>query len=190
MPESSWVIDNRCIYCDQPVIGLMRPGRVPAHAECYARRNGGSTHKERQQYTSSYGRTSAFLSRPPSPSGCGLNHLLEMTPDQFENAIADLLTDLGYYGVERVGGRGDLAVDLKCREQGGRLVLVQCKRYAVDRPIGSRDLQTFIGMMTVHHRADTGIFVTTSRFTKGAAELAACHPIELINGAQLEILFR
>jgi restriction endonuclease Mrr len=46
-------------------------------------------------------------------------------------------------------------------------------------------MQTFIGMMTVHHRADQGLFVTTAGFTQPARNLAAHHGILLIDGNDL-----
>jgi restriction system protein len=47
---------------------------------------------------------------------------------------------------------------------------VQCKRYTPGNHIGSRTMQTFIGMAYVHHKADRAIFVTTSTYTDEAQE--------------------
>jgi HJR/Mrr/RecB family endonuclease len=111
--------------------------------------------------------------------------LLTLTPRQFEMTVGQLLNDLGYRDVVHVGGSGDLSADLKCRDARGRSVVVQCKRHAPGISVGSRDLQAFIGMITVHHRAERGIFVTTSTFTGPASELAREHGVQLIDGAQL-----
>ncbi len=51
--------------------------------------------------------------------------------------------------------------------------------------VGSREVQTFIGMMHVHHQAERGIFVTTSTLTAPAARLAAEHKLEVIDGPAL-----
>lgn len=114
-----------------------------------------------------------------------LDQLLHLTPTQFEGAVGDLLHDLGYRDVRRVGGAGDLAADLFCRDAQGRSVVVQCKRYAPGKRIGSPTMQSFIGMVVVHHRAERGIFVTTSDFTQPAANLARDHNIALIDGEEL-----
>ncbi|MSQ23253.1 MAG: restriction endonuclease [Chloroflexi bacterium] len=114
-----------------------------------------------------------------------LGELLALTPPQFELAVATLLADLGYRDVRHIGGAGDLSADVICRDKRGRDVVVQCKRHAPGIRVGSGDVQAFIGMMTVHHRAEQGIFVTTSAFSKPAAELAAAHQLQLIDGDEL-----
>lgn len=113
------------------------------------------------------------------------NELLALSPSQFENAVADLLHPIGYRNMERIGRSGDLCADLKGYDLDGRSVVVQCKRYAPGNKVGTPDIQTFIGMMTVHHNADNGIFVTTSTFTQPAADLARRHRLKLIDGADL-----
>ncbi len=109
-----------------------------------------------------------------------LAEMRALTPAQFEEAVATLLRDLGYRDVRRVGGAGDLAADVVCTDDLGQSVVVQCKRYAEGRLIDSPTMQTFIGMAVVHHRADRGMFVTTSGFTAPAAALGREHGIDLI----------
>ncbi len=114
-----------------------------------------------------------------------LHDLLALTPTQFELAIGDLLRTWGYRDVRHTGGAGDLAADLTCRSADGRSVVVQCKRYAPAHAVGSPDIQQFIGMQVVHHRAEQGIFVTTSSFTQPAQALARQHGLRTIDGAEL-----
>ena len=118
-----------------------------------------------------------------------LAEILKLSAAQFEEGLADLLQRLGYRSVQRVGGSGDLGVDIKCQDKEGRSVVVQCKQYAGVR-IGSKDIQTFIGMQRVHHEADRGMFVTTSEFTTPARNLAERHDIALIDGKELLNLIR
>src|SRR6266540_4182707 len=94
-----------------------------------------------------------------------LNDLIALSPTGFEEAMVDLFRDLGYRHVTKTGGAGDLAADITCTDSRGQRVVVQCKRYARDNHVGSPVIQQFIGMITVHHKADHGIVVTTSSFT-------------------------
>jgi restriction system protein len=111
--------------------------------------------------------------------------LLALTPRAFEEEIGRLLAGLGYSQVQRVGGPGDLGADLLCRDRRRKRGVGQCQRYAAGRRVGSADLQAFIGMVTVHHQADRGLFVTTSAFTAPALDLARQHGIELFDGERL-----
>ncbi len=114
-----------------------------------------------------------------------LAQLYALTPTQFEQTVADMLHDLGYRDTRRVGGAGDLAADVLCRDAEGRSVVVQCKRYKADNEIDSPMMQLFIGMVYIHHKAGRGIYVTTSHFTDPAAALGREHDITLIDGAEL-----
>ncbi len=114
-----------------------------------------------------------------------LQELLNLTPRQFEDAIAQMLRDLGYRSVRRVGGAGDLGVDISCRDRHGRLIVVQCKQYKPGRKVGSPTVQTLIGMAFIHHRADRAMLVTTAGFTREALSLAQRHGIRLIDGMEL-----
>lgn len=92
--------------------------------------------------------------------------------------------------VQRVGGRGDLGVDIAARDPTGRTMVVQCKRYARGKKIGSPGIQKFIGMAHVHHQADLKLFVTTSDYTDDARALARLHDIQLMDGSDIEKLAR
>ncbi len=114
-----------------------------------------------------------------------LGGILMLSPYDFEKLTGTLLRAWGYQNVQRVGGSGDLGADLTAINEQGELVVVQCKRYAPGKSIGSPDIQKFIGMMNVHHGASRGIFVTTSTFTQPAIDLAKQHSIMLIDGDDL-----
>jgi restriction system protein len=111
--------------------------------------------------------------------------LLALTPKQFEHAMAHLLQDLGYRHVRHVGKSRDLGVDLTATTPDGQRAVIQCKRHAPGSRIGSPDIQTFIGMALVHHKAERGIFVTTAEFSGPAIALAGQHPIDLWDGTFL-----
>ena len=114
-----------------------------------------------------------------------LDEFMALTSTQFELAVADLLRDLDYRDVQRTGGSGDLQADITCRNKKGQFIVVQCKHYNRGNRIGSPDIQTFIGMIYGHHRADFGIFVTTSDFSQAAIDLAEQQEIRLINSEEL-----
>ena len=114
-----------------------------------------------------------------------LGELLALSPSQFEQAVADLLHDIGYRDVHRVGGAGDLHVDIWARDRDGKRIAVQCKRYVPGQRIGSPEIQTFVGMLFRYHDADHGIYVTTSSFTQPASDLARSQRIQLIDGDEL-----
>jgi restriction system protein len=110
-----------------------------------------------------------------------LAQLGSLTPETFEEFVAELLEALGYE-VEHTGGTGDEGADLRVA-RGGQRAIVQCK-YHSQGVIGSPQLQKFLG--TIHHtRCHKGIFVTTRTFTLAAERFATGHPIELIDGPRL-----
>jgi restriction system protein len=110
-----------------------------------------------------------------------LKQLATLTPEGFEEFVAELFEALGYE-VEQVGGTGDEGADLKVRRRG-LLAIVQCK-YHSRGVVGSPELQKFLG--TIHHTAShKGFFVTTRTFTLAAEKFVAEHPIELIDGPRL-----
>ena len=117
-----------------------------------------------------------------------IGDVLALPPGQFEDMTGALVSSLGYTEVRRSGGSGDFGVDLYGRDPQGRTTIVQCKRYAPGSTIGTPVVQTFIGMMTVHHRAERGVIVSTVSFTQPAVDLARHPGIALIDGNSLVLL--
>jgi restriction system protein len=110
-----------------------------------------------------------------------LAQLTSLSPESFEEFVAELFEALGY-NVEQTGGTGDEGADLRLRRKG-LLAIVQCK-YHKKSVVGSPELQKFLG--TIHHtRSHKGFFVTTSTFSLAAEKFVADHPIELIDGSRL-----
>jgi restriction system protein len=101
-----------------------------------------------------------------------LGDVLTLTDREFEELVADLMRLSGYARVTRVGGAGDLCADITAYDRDGNLVVAQCKRYAPDKKVGSPEIQKFLGMVNVYHRAKKGIFVTASTFSEPARKLA------------------
>lgn len=72
-----------------------------------------------------------------------------------------------------------------CHERSSRASYVQAKRYT-DTPVDRPQIHGFAGAL-LSKQGDRGVFITTSRFTKGASEEAdrINARIELIDGARL-----
>ncbi len=114
-----------------------------------------------------------------------LGDLLVLSASEFEQRVADLFVMVGYNNVQTTGGSGDLMADIICTSPRGEKVVVQCKRYVRDHNVSSPEIQKFAGMVHAYHRADKGIFITTSSFTEPANKLAHVLHIELIDGEML-----
>ncbi len=118
-----------------------------------------------------------------------LDALLAVSPTEFEHIVADLFAAIGFIVLSAGGGAGDLGADIVCQNPEGHRFVVQCKRYAPGNKVTSPAMQSFIGMAHRHHGA-AGIYVTTSSYTKAAADLAQQHGIDLYDGERLVGLAR
>lgn len=97
-------------------------------------------------------------------------HLLyQLDPHRFEEVIADLLHLLGYKvtltPASRDGGKDIYAAEK--RPLGQFLYVVECKRYAPHRSVGINVVQRLYGVVQAE-RANAGVVVTTSRFSRNA----------------------
>jgi restriction system protein len=115
-------------------------------------------------------------------------------PGFFEQAVVDLLLAMGYGGTTGTGNVTQLSNDggidgvIDQDILGLNRVYVQAKRYADGNTVGRPDLQAFVGALS--GKADSGVFITTSRFSEGAQTYAENVPtrIILINGKRLTSL--
>ncbi|MFI6477622.1 restriction endonuclease [Nonomuraea sp. NPDC050663] len=121
-----------------------------------------------------------------------LQRLRAAPPEFLEHTVLALLVAMGYGGAVsdavHLGGPGDGGVDGMVRKDplGLEQVYVQAKRYAADHPVGPAEVQAFVGALH-GHQTDRGVFVTTSHFTKSAADYVAkvSSRIILIDGLKL-----
>jgi len=97
--------------------------------------------------------------------------LYEMSPRGFEELVAELLNRQGYRveltPASRDGGK-DIYIATK-DTLGSFLYLVECKRFAPDRPVGVGLIRQLYGTVQAE-RATAGILATTSFFTKDARD--------------------
>jgi restriction system protein len=169
-------IENALYKIDRYLERLDAPTRANREAEIQTLRNEIRDGKERAERLRLQARRAEHK----------LAQLESLTPEAFEEFVAEVFEALGYE-VEQVGGSGDEGADLRVR-RGSLLGVVQCK-YHKKTVVGSPQLQKFLG--TVHHtRSHKGFFVTTSTFSLAAEKFVSDHPIELIDGPRLVELVR
>lgn len=123
-----------------------------------------------------------------------LAYIHAQRPEFFEKLSLELVIQMGYGGqwtsrAKVTGGPNDGGIDavLPLDALGFDCLLLQSKRYKIDRPVRSRDIQTFAGALSLQH-AKKGIFLTTSDYTKEARRLARQSSgllIKLVNGKEL-----
>jgi restriction system protein len=123
-----------------------------------------------------------------------LARLMTKSPTFFEQTVVDLLVAMGYGGAEgqaRVtSASNDGGIDgiIDQDTLGLSRVYIQAKRYSPDNAVGRPEVQGFVGALS--GKADGGVFITTGRFSSGAADYAAAVPtrVILIDGDRLTSL--
>jgi restriction system protein len=122
-----------------------------------------------------------------------------MRPDEFERLIVQLLLAMGYGQgsdemAEALGGTGDGGMDGVINQDplGLDRVYIQAKRYKDGNSVAPREIRDFVGALNIH-RANKGVFVTASSFTRearAAAQGSTVHVV-LIDGDRLaELMLR
>lgn len=123
-----------------------------------------------------------------------LEQVKAASPAFFERLVIDLLVAMGYGGSRQDAGRaigrsGDGGIDgiIKEDKLGLDVIYVQAKRW--EGTVGRPEIQKFAGALQ-GQRANKGVFITTSGFSKEAEDYAGVisSKIILINGEQLSTL--
>ncbi|MEQ8192029.1 MAG: restriction endonuclease [Candidatus Eremiobacterota bacterium] len=103
-----------------------------------------------------------------------LECIMKCSPQFFENLVIDLLLAMGYGGSRKdagqaVGKSGDGGIDGIIKEDrlGLDNVYIQAKRW--DSTVGRPVLQAFAGAL-IGKKANKGVFITTSSFSKDARD--------------------
>lgn len=120
-----------------------------------------------------------------------LSKLQGREPAFFEDAVVKLLLAMGYGGTNGAGAATQLSNDggidgvIDQDILGLNRVYIQAKRYADSNSVGRPDLQAFVGALS--GKADSGVFITTSKFSNQAVSYATNVPtrIILIDGKRL-----
>jgi len=106
----------------------------------------------------------------------------------FEDFVEKLIKQLGFITEERKRG-ADGGIDIKAINEEPILkgtYIIQCKRYS--STIGEPIIRDLYGVVA-SERANKGILITNSKFSKKAKDFARTLPIELIDGNELTELF-
>ncbi|MCZ4339762.1 restriction endonuclease [Shewanella colwelliana] len=124
-----------------------------------------------------------------------LDTILSKTPTEFEHLVVKLLGKMGYG--DQISNSGfvtqasnDGGIDGVVKEDvlGFGRIHIQAKRYARENSISRESIQNFVGALAVA-QSNKGVFITTSRFTKGASDYAknlnGSTNLVLIDGLQL-----
>jgi len=120
-----------------------------------------------------------------------LEQVKASTPAFFEQLVIDLLVAMGYGGSRQDAGRaigksGDGGIDgiIKEDKLGLDAIYVQAKRW--DGTVGRPEVQKFAGALQ-GHRANKGVFITTSSYSREALDYVGLinSKIILISGAEL-----
>jgi restriction system protein len=115
----------------------------------------------------------------------------QSSPQFFEKLVVELLLAMGYGGSRKdagqaVGQSGDGGIDgiIKEDKLGLDVIYLQAKRW--ENVVGSKEIRNFVGSL-VGQKANKGVFITTSGFTKDSLEYVKTitHKVILIDGEML-----
>lgn len=104
---------------------------------------------------------------------------------EFELLVQALLKAEGYENVVKMGGAGDLGVDIMASKvEMGRVehYIFQCKRWAAN--VGSDPIQRLYAER-MRRGLDHAVCVTTSGYTRDGKRVASDLDVDIINGTQL-----
>ncbi len=108
----------------------------------------------------------------------------EAHPKLFEDVVCSMFKDLGW-NARVTAYSGDDGIDVILDGPDGSTIGIQVKRYKKDRRIEAEQIRSLAGALLLSGHTK-GIFITTSRFRKGAERAAyqlteIGYPIELID---------
>jgi len=120
-----------------------------------------------------------------------LNLVKKSSPRFFEKLVVDLLIQMGYGGSltdagKAIGQSGDGGIDgiIKEDKLGLDIIYTQAKRW--ENVVGSKEVRNFVGSLA-GQKANKGVFITTSSFTRDALDYVKTipHKVILIDGETL-----
>ena len=126
-----------------------------------------------------------------------LDAVRSMDPRAFERLAKLLLSKLGFHDLVVTKPSHDQGIDLEgvIREENGiisRPVFVECKRYSETNAVGIELIDRFKGSISKGGPSATGVFITSSSYTKPARRAAEdpMSTIHLVDGDRLAELLK
>lgn len=119
-----------------------------------------------------------------------LERIRHADPSFFENLVVRLLAAMGYKGpngsaiVTQPSHDDGIDGIINQDALGTRKVYVQAKRYNEDHRVQRPEIDSFSGVLKRKH-ADSGVFMTTSKFSEGAVAAAKNAAIITVDGISL-----
>lgn len=107
----------------------------------------------------------------------------KMNGVDFENYIKKLYIKLGYIAYT-TNISYDFGADIIASKNNEK-ICIQTKRYNKNRNVGISAIQEVVGSLN-YYKANKGIVITTSSFTKSAIQLSEKNNIKLIDRTQLQ----
>jgi len=120
-----------------------------------------------------------------------LDFVKKSSPRFFEKLVVELLIKMGYGGSLKdagkvIGQSGDGGIDgiIKEDKLGLDIIYIQAKRW--ENVVGAKEVRNFVGSLD-GQKANKGVFITTSSFTKDALDYVKTipHKVILIDGETL-----
>lgn len=118
-----------------------------------------------------------------------IESLKHISPQQFEELIATLFEEMGYY-VKLTSKTRDQGIDVLAKrisETGTDYFAIQCKHYP-DGVVGVGHIRDLYGVIQANPRITKGILVTSGKLSQGCKEFARGKRIELFDGKLLNDL--
>jgi len=106
---------------------------------------------------------------------------------EFERMVSEAFRRQGYQVEQRGGSNPDGGIDQRLRKDG-QVTLVQCKHWKQWK-VGVQVVRELLGVVTCEG-AQSGIVVTSGRFTQEAQDFARKADVRLIDGPELLRMFR
>lgn len=115
----------------------------------------------------------------------GIETIRSLSWKEFEELVAEAYRRQGYAVIENPGGGADGGIDVRLKKNG-HLHLVQCKQWRSQK-VGVKVVREMYGVMVSEHAA-SAIVITSGTYTQEARNFASGKPLDLVDGAQLEVL--
>lgn len=119
-----------------------------------------------------------------------LNKMRSVDPYDFEHMMMELLNAMGYRGtngrslVTQKSNDGGIDGIINQDALGLQTISIQVKRYGADNVVGRPEIDAFHGAVD-RQQTNSGVFITTSSFTKSARQAAKQFNIALVDGEML-----